>query len=74
MIGVIQWAISLERLDANAAVMALVSFRAEPIQSNLYSCKRFSSYLAKFKWATIRIRTEEPDLSSVPTTVCDWEE
>ena len=31
-------------------------------------------YLAKSKWATIRIRTEEPDLSSTPTTPHDWEE
>ena len=32
------------------------------------------SCLAKFEWATIRISTEEPDFSSMPTTKCDCEE
>ena len=31
------------------------------------------SYLVKFKLATIRIRTEESEVSSKPTTPCDWE-
>ena len=74
MIGAIQWAVSLGRLDVNTAVMTLASFRAEPRQGHLERCKRVVSYLAKFKWATIRIRTEEPDMSSIPTTPYDWEE
>ena len=54
--------------------MTLACFRAEPREGHLDSCKIVVSYLAKFKWATIKIRTEEPDMSSVPTTPCDWEE
>ena len=34
----------------------------------IYSC------LSKFKDATIRIRTEEPDLSGLPDQSLDWEE
>ena len=74
MIGAIQWAVSLGRLEANTAVMTLSSFRDEPRQGHLERCKRVVSHLAKFKWATIRIRTEEPDLSSIPTAPRDWEE
>ena len=70
MIGSIQWAASLVRLDVNAAVMTLESFRADPRQSHLDCCKRVVSYLEKFKCTTIRIRTEEPDLSSILTTPC----
>ena len=54
--------------------MTLACFRAKPRQGNLYRFKRVVSYLSKFKWTTIRIRAEEPDLSSMPTTPCDWEE
>ena len=74
MIGAIQLAVSLGRLDVNNAVMTLESFRDEPVQGHLDRFKRVVSCLVKFKWDTIRIRTEEPDLSSVPTTPCDWEE
>ena len=44
------------------------------MQGHVDRCKRVVSYLANFKHATIRIRTEEPDFSSMPTTSCDWEE
>ena len=74
MIGAIRWAISLGRLDINTTVMTLASFRAEPRQAHLDRCKIDVSFLDKFKCATIRIRTEEPYLSSIPTTPHDWEE
>ena len=66
LIGAIQWAVSLGRLDVNTAVMTLASFRAEPREGHLDRARRVVSYLVKFKHATIRIRTEEPDLSSIP--------
>ena len=36
--------------------------------------KRIYSYLVKFKHATMRIRTEEADISSLSDQVFDWEE
>ena len=54
--------------------MNLACFRADLRQAHLDHCKIVFSYLAKSKWATIRIRTEEPYLSSMPTTPYDWEE
>ena len=54
--------------------MPLAFFRAEPRQVHLDLCEKVISYLFKFKWATIRIRNEEPGLSSMPTTPRDWEE
>ena len=73
MIGTIQWDVSLGRSDAKTAFVSASSFRDEPRQGHLDRCNTVVSYLAKFKCATIRIRTEEPDLLSIPTTPCDWE-
>ena len=36
--------------------------------------KRVISCLVKLKWATVCVRTEEPDLTGIPTPVYDWEE
>ena len=74
LLGSTQWATSLGRLDVDAAVMTLASFRDEPREGHLDRATRVVSYLVKFKHATIIIRIEEPDLSSVPITPCDWEE
>ena len=54
--------------------MELASFRAEPREGNLDRARRVVSYLVKFKNDTIRIRTEEPDLSSIPITPYEREE
>ena len=73
-IRAMQWTVSLGRLDANTAVMTLASFRAEPREGHPDRAKRVVSYLVKFKHAIIRIRTEEPDLSSIPITPYEQEE
>ena len=65
VIGAIQWAVSLGRLDVNTAVMTLASFRYEPIERHVYTARRLVSYTVKFKHAAIRIRTEDPDLSTM---------
>ena len=65
---------SLGRLDVNAGVMALASFRAEPREGHLDRARRAVSYLVKSKHVTIRIRTEKPYLSSMHVTPCEWEE
>ena len=65
---------SLGRLDVNTAVKTLASFRAKPRKGHLDRARRVVSYLVKFKHATIRIRTEEPDLSFIPITPYEWEE
>ena len=73
LIGALQWTVSLGRIDVNTAVMTLSSFRVEPRKGHMDRIKRVYSYLAKMKHATIRIRTEEPDLSGLPDQVFDWE-
>ena len=54
---------SLEILDVNTAVMTIAR------QGHADRFKRVVSHLAKFKWATISVKTEEHDLSSISTTL-----
>lgn len=68
-----QWSASLGRLDINTSAMTLASFRAEPRKEHLERAKRVVLHLIHLKNAKIRFRTEEPDLSSIPFTLCEWE-
>ena len=72
LIGALQWAVTLGRMDITTAVMSMSAFRAEPRVGHLDRVKRMYSYLSKFKNATIRIRTGEPDYSDLPDPDYDW--
>jgi len=72
LIGALQWAISIGRLDITTAVMTMSGFRTAPRQGHLDRVKRIVGYLAKMKFATIRIRTDEPDYSDLPDPDYDW--
>ena len=53
--------------------MSLSSFRAAPRCGNLDRVKLIYGYLAKMRHAVIRIRTDEPDLSSFLSLELYWE-
>ena len=72
MIGAMQWAISLGRLDITTAVMTMSGFRAAPRVGHLDRLKRIYAYLHQFRDAAIRIRTEKPDYSDLPVVEYDW--
>ncbi len=73
LIGSMQWAVSLGRLDIATAVMTLSGFRALPRQGHLDRAKRIVGYLAKMRHAVIRFRVSEPDYSDLPWFEYDWE-
>ena len=73
LIGQFQWAISLGRFDIAVAIMTMSSFRSAPRVGHLDRLKRICGYLSKMRHSVIRIRTEEPDYSDIPTTEHDWE-
>lgn len=73
LIGSLQWAISLGRLDITTAVMTLSSFRAAPRSGHLDRVKRVYSYVSKMRHATIRVRTEEPDFSGLSSEPYKWD-
>ena len=74
MVGSLQWAVALGRLDINTAVIAMSSFRVEPRQGHMERLKWMYRFLLKHKCVAISIRSEEPDMSHMPETAHDWEE
>ena len=73
LLGALQWAITIGRLDIATAVMTLSKFRIAPRKGHLDRVKRIFSYISRFKEGTVRYRTELPDLSSVKHVEYDWE-
>jgi hypothetical protein len=72
LIGAMQWAVSIGRLDIVTAVMSLSSFRAMPRRGHLERAKRIYGYLRKMKEARIRVLTNEPDYSDYQDPEYDW--
>ena len=72
LIGSLQWLISIGRFDIQTGVMTLSAFRAAPRKGHLERAKRIFGYIAKFKHAKIRVRTNEPDYSDIPDPDYDW--
>lgn len=72
LIGSLQWAVSLARIDITTAVMTMSGFRAAPRKGHLERVKHIYGYLCKMKHATIRVCTEEPDYSDIPDPDYDW--
>jgi hypothetical protein len=72
LIGSLQWAIQIGRLDITTHVMTLSRFRACPRQGHLERVKRIFGYLSKFRYGFIRIRTDRPDYSHIPFQAYDW--
>jgi len=72
LIGALQWCVSIGRFDISVAVATLSSFRAIPRRGHLDRARRIVGYLSKMKHGAIRIRTLEPDYSSLPAQDFDW--
>jgi hypothetical protein len=72
LIGAMQWAVSIGRIDITTAVMTLSGYRTAPRIGHLERAKRVYGYLSKMKHAVIRIRTDEPDYSDLPDQEFDW--
>jgi hypothetical protein len=71
MIGAMQWAVSLGRLDITTAVMTMSGYQVAPRQGHLDRCKRIYGYLLKMRHSQIRINTAEPDFL-INKTLFDW--
>ncbi len=72
LIGAMQWAISLGRIDITTTVMTLSKFRVQPREGHLERCKRIYGYLAKMKQAAIRVRVDEPNYTNLPEPNVEW--
>jgi hypothetical protein len=72
LIGAMQWAVSIGRLDIATAVMSLSSFCAMPRRGHLERAKRIYGYLGKMEEARIRVLTNEPDYSDYQDPEYNW--
>ena len=72
LVGAMQWAVSIGRIDITTAVMTMSSFRVAPREGHLDRCKRIYGYLSKMRHGCIRFRTDEPDYSAIPDIEYDW--
>ena len=63
LVGSLQWALSLGRIDIGAAVMTMSRFRVNPRKGHLERLKRIFRYLKHFKNTRIKFDTEIPDYS-----------
>jgi Reverse transcriptase (RNA-dependent DNA polymerase) len=72
MIGALQWIVTIGRFDIITAVMTMSGFRMAPRIGHLNRLRRIYGYLSKMRYASIRVRTEEPDYSDLPENAYDW--
>jgi hypothetical protein len=74
MIGQLQWLIALGRFDIFPATVTMSRFRVAPRKGHLERLKQVYGYVLDSKDGSIRVRTDEPDLSNFPDQVFDWTE
>jgi hypothetical protein len=71
-IGSLQWIVTIGRFDIHTAVMTMSGFRIAPRIGYLEHLRRIYGYLLKMRFASIHIRTEEPNYSDVLDHQYDW--
>ena len=74
-IGMLQWAVTIGRIDIHHAVMCMSRFRAQPRKGHLQAVARIFGYLNNYKTASIKFRTDIPDYSKFvqeQQTDFDW--
>ena len=72
LIGALQWAVSLGRIDVTTAVMTMSGFRIAPREGHLERLKRLYGFLYKMRHAKIRVCVEKPDYSDIQDPKHDW--
>jgi Reverse transcriptase (RNA-dependent DNA polymerase) len=72
MIGSLQWIVTIGRFGVLTTVMTMSGFRIAPRIGHLKRLQRIYGYLSRMRFASIRVRTEEPDFSDIPDPEYDW--
>jgi hypothetical protein len=72
MIDALQRIVTIGMFDINTAVVTMSGFRMSPRIGNLNRLRRIYGYLSKMRFASIRVRTEEPDYYDLPVNAHDW--
>ncbi len=72
LIGMLQWAVTIGRIDIHCAVMTMSRFRAIPQIGHLQHVKRIFCYLKNFKDASITFDTEVPEHADFTIEQPEW--
>ncbi len=72
LIGMLQWAVTLGRMDIHCAVMSMGRYRMQPRIGHLKRLERIFGFLRNYKAASIKFRTELPDYSMYKEVKHDW--
>jgi hypothetical protein len=72
IIGLVQWAVQLGRLDVATATMTLSSFQAAPCKGHLEQAEHIVGYLVKNRNALVRVPTDMPDYSALEKPTLNW--
>jgi len=72
MIGELQWAVALGRIDIMCAVVTMASYRPQPRKGHLERLKRLYQYLRNYKKTAIKFNTEQPDYSKYNIIEANW--
>ena len=72
LIGMLQWAVTLGRMDIHCAVMTMGRFRMQPRVGHLKRLERIFGFLRNYKSASIKFRTDMPDYSQYKEVKHDW--
>ncbi len=73
LLGMLQWAVTLGRIDIMCAVMTMGGYRAQPRIGHMNRLKRIFGFLKQYKSCSIKFRTEEPDYSKYKTEDRNWD-
>ena len=69
----LQWTVTLGRIDIMCATMTMGGFRAQPRKGHLERLKRIFGFLRKHKKCAIKFRTKIPDYSNYSEDDYNWE-
>jgi len=72
LIGMLQWAVTIGRIDIHCAVMTMSRFSSAPKQGHLDRVKRIFAYLKRFRDASITFDTDVPDHSAYKVEQPEW--
>jgi hypothetical protein len=72
MIGALQWIVTIGRFDINTVVMTMSGLQMTPRIGHLNRLRKIYGYLSKIQYASIRVKTEEPDYSDLPDNAHNW--
>ena len=75
LMGMLQWTVTLGRMDIMCAVMTMSRYRVAPRIGHLERVKRMFGYLRTYKKTAIKFRTDKPDYSAFDENYVqqDWD-